>query len=148
MKSWTKFAQNLGISLRRVSDRAFLVVSVAERPGVFVQFAGGPGELHAEARDTGDPAVLAAAGWHPPDAGFDNWYLELPLPALTAEYLDLAERCVAALCDGFGVPAPDDLVYRAWREPEPVPPGEQRAGRDKGENPLWMPMLGVRTERR
>ncbi|MGC7101420.1 TY-Chap domain-containing protein [Amycolatopsis lurida] len=145
MSGWEAFGGGLTEALREVSDRVFLVVFSRAEPRVFVQFAGGEHELHAEAgAPAADPDRMAAAGWVPP-TGDDppNWTCSLPVPALTVEYAALAARCVVALRDGHGLPGPDGLVYKAWRDAEwpsgAVSPGE----RDLGENPLVLSWLDI-----
>lgn len=143
---WEAFGGGLTEALREVSDRVFLVVFPRADPRVFVQFAGGEHELHAEAAwvPAADPSRMAAAGWTPP-TGTDppNWTCSSPLPALTVEYAAMAARCVVALRDVHGLPGPDALVYKAWRDAEwpsaAVPPTE----RDPGENPLVLSWLGI-----
>ncbi|WP_146108308.1 hypothetical protein V5P93_002232 [Actinokineospora auranticolor] len=145
MSTWDMFAGGLTEALREVSDRVFLVVFSRADPLKFVQFAGGEHELHAEAgAPPADTGRLAAAGWTPPiDNAPPNWACSSPLPALTAEYTAMTTRCVVALRDVHGLPDPDDLVYKAWRDPEwpsdAVPPTEW----DLGENPLVLSWLGI-----
>lgn len=136
-----------------VSDRVFLIVSSRENSRVYVQFAGGADALSAEAPGVAvvagiDEAGLADAGWVAPSVGQPNWSSELPLPALTSEFSVLAERCVVALRDVFGVTDPGQLVYRAWRDAEAFPQGvtlypEQIEALDKGEDPLEISQLGL-----
>lgn len=141
VSEWVAFGGRLTEALREVSDRVFLIVFRETDPRVFVQFAGGEHELHAEAAGVAEAEVsgMAAAGWVAP-SGIDppNWSFSLPLPALTVEYAALAERCVVALRDAHGLSGPDGLVYKAWRDAE-WPSGE----RDLGENPLMLSWLGL-----
>lgn len=145
VSDWEAFGGGLTEALREVSDRVFLVVFARAEPRVFVQFAGGEHEIHAEAAaPTGDPVRMAETGWTPPtDSSSPNWTCSLPLPALTVEYAALAARCVVALRDVHGLPGPDGLVYKAWRDAEwpsdAIPP----ADRDRGENPLVLSWLGI-----
>ncbi|WP_367129169.1 hypothetical protein [Saccharothrix sp. HUAS TT1] len=146
MSDWEAFGDGLTEALREVSDRVFLVVFSRADPRVFVQFAGGEHELHAEAAGSpgADSSRMASAGWTPP-TGIDppNWTCSSPLPALTVEYAAMAARCVVALRDVHGLRSPDELVHKAWREAEwpssPVPPAE----RDRGEDPLVVPWLNL-----
>ncbi|WP_091030587.1 TY-Chap domain-containing protein [Microbacterium oxydans] len=121
--AWGAFTLRLITALRGVTDGVFLIVSVDGDPLRYVQFAGDPGTLHAEApaRDLvadADESVLRAAGWNEPGAAQPNWTSELPLPAYASDFRELAERCVAALRDAYGATSPDTLVHRAWRDPE------------------------------
>jgi type III secretion system-like peptide-binding chaperone len=116
VSEWGSFLGGLTETLRDLADGDFLVVFRQADPHVFVQFAGGEHELHAEAAGH---SGLAAAGWVPPPGNDPpNWSFSLPLPALTVEYAALAERCVVALRDVHGLPGPDGLVYKAWGDGE------------------------------
>jgi hypothetical protein len=144
MSDWTAFGAGLTEALREVSDRVFLVVFSRAEPRIFVQFAGGEHELHAEAAGApfADPGHMA--GWTPP-TGMDppNWTRSLPQPALTTEYAALAARCVAVLRDAHGLTGPDELVYKAWRDAQWPAGTPESAERDLGENPLLLPWLGI-----
>ncbi|GAA3031262.1 TY-Chap domain-containing protein [Actinokineospora globicatena] len=141
---WEAFGGGLTEALRDVSDRVLLVVFSRADPQVFVQFAGSDHELHAEAGAPADPSPMAAAGWVPP-TGIDppNWTSSLPLPALTVEYTAMAARCVVALRDVHGLPTPDELVYKAWRDAEWPSDTTSSAKRDPGENPLALSWLDI-----
>ena len=154
---WTEFHERLQATLRDFTDRCYLIVS-APGDGGYVQFAAIEDELAAEASGpeftkdvaahAADDPVMLAAGWTAPTRAQPNWSFDLPLPALTREYAELAGRCVVALRDVFGVPDPQVLGYRAWREPEEQPPGvtwpaERFEQLDPGENPLPLPELGL-----
>lgn len=120
---WGAFTLRLITALRGVTDRVFLIVSVDGDPLRYVQFAGDPEMLHAEAPGgdvvaDADESVLRATGWKEPGVAQPNWTAELPLPAYAVDFRELAERCVAALRDAYGVTSPDALAYRAWRDPE------------------------------
>ncbi|QQQ74238.1 hypothetical protein IOD16_23910 [Saccharothrix sp. 6-C] len=145
VSDWEAFGGGLTEALREVSDRVFLVVFSRAEPRVFVQFAGGEHELHAEAGSpAADPGPLAAAGWAPPTGDAPpNWACTLPLPALTVEYAALAARCVVALRDVHGLPGPDELVYKAWRDAEWPSDAVPAARRDRGEHPLVLSWLGI-----
>lgn len=150
---WSEFSERLVAAFRVVSDRVFLIVSLRENSRVYVQLAGGSDALFAEAPGVAvvagiDEAGLADADWAAPSVGQPNWSFVLPLPALTSEYSALAERCVVALRDVFGVTDPGQLVYRAWRDGEAFPQGvtlypEQIEALDKGEDPLEIVQLGL-----
>ncbi|PRB18478.1 hypothetical protein CQ042_04115 [Microbacterium sp. MYb62] len=149
---WGAFTLRLITALRGVTDRVFLIVSVEDDPLRYVQFAGGPDALSVEAPGIdvvvdADESVLRAAGWEPPGVAQRNWTTELSLPAYAIEYRELAERCVAALRDAYGLKSPDVLAHRAWRDPEQLPPGEERsperlASLDRGEASLVFSGLG------
>lgn len=155
--TWNEFRDRLRTTLLGLTDRCVLVVS-APGAGGYVQFAADADDLTAEAAGpeftagsaahaADDPAMLAA-GWAAPTRSAPNWSAPLALPALTAEYEALAQRCVVALRDVYGVAAPGVLSYRAWREPESQPPGvtwspERFDELDPGENPMPLPGLGI-----
>lgn len=157
--SWSDFGDRLQCALREVTDRTVLIVAApAELGGGYVQFicvedllvaeASGPEFVTAVATHTADQPIMLAAGWSAPTRAQPNWSFALALPALTAEYAELAGRCVAALRDVFGIAEPESLTYRAWREPEQQPPGvtwppERFDRMDAGRNPLPMPSLGL-----
>ncbi|MEV0676008.1 hypothetical protein AB0I60_05735 [Actinosynnema sp. NPDC050436] len=154
MSGWEEFGASLTEALRDVADRVYLIVHSQANPKVYVQFRGEADQLHAQAAGPevvpwSDVDAMAAAGWVPPD-GFDppNWTFSLPVPALTGEYAALAERCVVALRDAFGLPGPEGLVYKAWRDGEWPLAGEtwspeRLAARDVGENPVTMQWLEI-----
>ncbi|MFC5286606.1 hypothetical protein ACFPM7_06050 [Actinokineospora guangxiensis] len=142
VSDWKAFGDGLIEALREVSDRVFLVVFSRAEPRVFVQFAGGEHELHAETAGESS-GRLADAGWTPPTGLDPNWTFSLPQPALTAEYAALAARCVTALRDAHGLPGPDQLVYKAWRDAEWPSTTPASAQRDRGENPLELSWLGI-----
>lgn len=153
MADWADFEGRLRATLRSVTDRVFLIVASEADPTRYVQFAAEGDRLYAEApgvdvvRDA-DEAALREAGWREPvDAG-PNWTSELALPALTAEYAELAARCVVALRAAYRLTSPDELGYRAWRDPEPLPVGETWFDEDlerldRGADPLDLPTLGL-----
>lgn len=149
---WGAFTLRLITALRGVTERVFLIVSVDGDPLRYVQFAGDPDKLYAEAPGVdvvadADESVLRTAGWKEPGVTQPNWTSELPLPAYAIDFRELAERCVSALRHAYGVTSPDALAYRAWRDPEALPPIEERtperlAGRDRGATSLEFPGLG------
>jgi type III secretion system-like peptide-binding chaperone len=154
--TWDEFRDRLQATLRGLTDRCYLIVSAPEHG--YVQFAAAPDELSAEAcgpeytagpaaHEADDPTMLAA-GWSAPTRSAPNWSAPLQLPALTAEYRALADRCVTALRDVYGVPEPGVLTYQAWRDAEVQPPGvtwppERFEQLDPGEHPLALPSLGL-----
>lgn len=156
MTTWDAFEDELGRVFRGITDRVYLIIAADADPTRYVQFAGQASRLDAEApgRDVvsdSDESVLRTSGWAEPTAEQPNWAFSLRLPALTAEYADLASRCVAALRDAYGVSSPGDLAYRAWREPELIPPGEtwspeQIAGLDPGADSVDFSTLGISSD--
>ncbi len=149
---WTEFEKNLARTLRDVSDRVLLVISDAHTPR-YVQFSGQEDTVQAQCPGLdvvpdADATVLRDSGWDMPGPAEPNWTYWLPLPALSSEYEELAARCIRALRDAYHLASPDSLHYRAWREPELMPPGvtmypEQIAELDPGEDPLPLPTLGI-----
>lgn len=156
MADWSAFQSGLAQALAQVTDRVYLIIASEADPTRYVQFAGDPAALYAEAPDTdvvrdADVSVLADAGWTAPVPAQPNWTSPLARPALTAEYAALAERNVIALRDAYGVSSPDDLAYRAWREPELIPPGEtwspdQIADLDPGADSIDFSILGISSD--
>lgn len=154
--TWDEFEARLVAGLREVTERVLLVVSSRSNTSAYVQFAGQENEVYAEASgftpiSADAAALLAASGWATPGVGQPNWESSLPMPALTSEYVELAHRCVVALRDVFGISGPDDLQYRAWREPEEALWGvtwlrKRLDELDKGENPLAIDSLGLPIE--
>ncbi|PWD51137.1 hypothetical protein C8046_11265 [Serinibacter arcticus] len=137
--AWQDFEVRLASALTDVTDRAILIISSRKEPARYVQFAGGPDRLDAEAPGVdvvADAAedVLLAAGWARPDRWQPNWSSPLEHPAPEAARVDLARRCVAALRDAYRVTNPGELGYTAWREP---------AGGDPGEAALEVSALGL-----
>ncbi|MFJ4223984.1 TY-Chap domain-containing protein [Microbacterium sp. NPDC089695] len=153
MATWEDFGDGLTAALRQVADRVFLIIASEGDPTRYVQFAGQPGRLDAEAPSIdvvsgARESVLVDTGWTPPGPAQPNWSSSLPRPALTDEYRALAQRCVAALRDAYGIESPDELAYRAWRDAELIPAGEtwseeSIARLDRGEDALDLPMLGL-----
>lgn len=152
-QDWDAFRTRLANTLREVTDRVYLIVQSSENPHAYVQFAANLESLTAEAPGTDvvsetRESVLMGAGWSAPEPGRDNWFSLLPFPALTAEYDELAGRCVEALRDAYAISWPGHLTYRAWREPE----HERAPGRwkpkgsltlDPGEPELVLSQLGL-----
>ncbi|KUM35227.1 hypothetical protein [Arthrobacter sp. EpRS71] len=155
---WNDFRGRLAATLRSVSDRVILIIASDLHPNRYVQFAGQSDRLHAEAPGqdvvvNAVESVLSDGGWQAPGVAQPNWSSSLPLPALTSEYRELADRCVAALRNSYGVKSPDDLSYRAWREAEQIPEGqtwsaEQVAHMDPGSRSLELPGLGLDSNQR
>lgn len=136
---WDAFRTQLASTLREVTDRVYLIVATTENPRAYVQFTADLESLTAEAPGSdvltsARESVLSAAGWSAPEPGRDNWFSLLPFPALTAEYDEVAGRCIAALRDAYRIPGPERLAYRAWREPE----RERPLGRWKQSHPLTL----------
>ncbi|MDR6174285.1 hypothetical protein QE364_000782 [Nocardioides zeae] len=138
------FTDDLVAALRTVGDRVVLIVAARDDDLAYVQFAGGPDDVTAEASGTHAGArtgLLADHGWQPPRRGEANWLSPFLVPATTAELRALAERCVAALRVAYGIKSPADLTYNAWREPQPAPrgvtwPKKRYDDLDPGEDPL------------
>lgn len=118
--SWHAFTRGLATELVRLPDEAVLVIAAEGDPGCFVQVARANRVTLVEASVDRDLApqgyrLMVAAGWRPP--GGDQkptWSFYIPSPIHAARYRRVAEACVLALRDGFGIGAPDSLVYRAW----------------------------------
>lgn len=155
-KEWDDFASHLLGTLRVIGERVYVIISSAEAPGRFVQFAGLEDRILAETppkrllHDMNE-ASLTVAGWKAPVSERDNWSMELVLPAMTAEYVEFTHRCVVALRDALGITSAKRLVYTAWRNAEKFPEGvtlfeEQIDDLDSGENPLPLPQLGLPME--
>ncbi|MFD4669904.1 hypothetical protein ACFWNN_09225 [Lentzea sp. NPDC058450] len=123
---WEQFAERLADAVRDVTDGVFLVVHAAADPKRYVQFAASPDRLDAEAPGTdvvadADEFQLRRHGWTAPDVAQPNWTSSLRRPALTAEFVLLARCCVGALHETYGITSPEELRYRAWREPGGAP---------------------------
>jgi len=153
MSDWDDFEEHLATTLRSVTERVLLVIASGTDPSRYVQLAGSPDRVDVEAPGTdvaadADESALDAAGWAAPSPARPTWRASLPFPALTAEQHGVARQCVRALRYAYGVASPDDLGYRAWREPETAPTGEtwsaERVERmDAGEPALKLPTLGL-----
>lgn len=149
MTEWDAFTDDLVAALRTVRDRVFLIVAARHDDLAYVQFAGGPDDVAAEASGAHPGArtgLLADHGWQQPRRGEANWLSPLLVPVTTAELRALADRCVAALRVAYGVKSPADLTYRAWREPQAAPrgvtwPKKRYDDLDPGEDPLRFPDL-------
>lgn len=151
--SWEDLTHALAATFRDVSDRVFLIVMASSDPRRYVQLAGGPTLLHAEApgADVGadaDEDALHAADWDPPGPAQPSWSSELDRTADATELTALAARCVKALRHAYGVSGPSALVYRAWRDPETMLPGETWSPErmetyDRGSASLALPTLGL-----
>ncbi|KNY05430.1 TY-Chap domain-containing protein [Microbacterium sp. GCS4] len=153
MSAWDEFESALARVFRDITDRVFVIIAAEADPTRYVQFAGQPSRLDAEAPGAdvvsdADESVLRASGWMAPTTEQPNWTAALALPALHGEYADLASRCVAALRDAFGIGAPEELAYRAWREAEQMPRGvtwskERIAELDPGADFVVLSSLGI-----
>lgn len=151
MSDWSAFEKRLAKALRAVTDRVYLIVRSAADETHYVQFAAQGDRLDAQAAGVRlvpevDEGALLTAGWQAAADGVSNWESPLRLPALTEEYEDLAERCVVALRDAYGIASPDELVYTAWRDPEVLPDGAELsearlAALDRGDLDLQIPVL-------
>ncbi|MEU4807214.1 hypothetical protein [Actinosynnema sp. NPDC023587] len=122
---WELFNDRLADTLRDVIDHVFLIVHATTDPMRYVQFAGAPDRLYAEApgRDVvedADEFQLRRFDWIAPNVAQPNWTSSLRRPALTKELVLLAKCCTAALHEAYGIMSPDELCYRAWREPAGV----------------------------
>lgn len=125
---WGELTAGLAATLRDVGDRSFLIVSTRSDPRRYVQLAGGPDLVDAEAPGTdvvadADEDALRTAGWLPPGTAQPSWTSSLDRSSGESERTALAQRCVAALRHAYGVRGPSDLVYAAWRHPGAGDPG-------------------------
>lgn len=151
--SWGDLTHALAATFRDVSDRVFLIVMSASDPRRYVQLAGGPTLLHAEAPGAdvvadADEDALHAADWDPPGPAQPSWSSELDRTADATELTALAARCVKALRHAYGLSGPSAMVYRAWRDPETMLPGETWSAErletyDRGSASLALPTLGL-----
>ncbi|MFD5828089.1 hypothetical protein [Lentzea sp. NPDC060358] len=126
---WEQFAERLADALRDVTDHVFLIVHSEADPKRYVQFAGSPDRLHAEAPGEdvargADEFQLRRWDWAAPEVSQPNWTASLRRPALTAEFLRLARNCAATLHEAYGITGPDELTYRAWHDPLGAPSAE------------------------
>ena len=166
---WTEFTARLARTIRDLEDRVFLIIEEASS-GVYVQFAADTFTVSAECvantstalKRPADPAGelrLVELGWTPYTLLDRNWTTSLQLPATLAQSGQIADMCVIALRDVYGVATPDSLTYKAWRDPEP--PRALWADEDTdhtdefdsfaepldpGQNPLPLPGLGLARE--
>jgi hypothetical protein len=157
---WNAFEAGLASPLPTVEANSVLLVSVAALPPVYVQFTRTDRSLLAQ---TGADDVfpsdhrlgsvgaerLRALGWLPPDSdpsGGRTWHAELPWPGRTAGYKAMAARCTQLFRDIHAVSDPDQLEYRAWREPELPPDGVtyHEEDIDPGKPHLVLPDLPIR----
>ncbi|MFD4636307.1 hypothetical protein ACFWN2_03265 [Lentzea sp. NPDC058436] len=118
---WDRFAERLADTFADVTEGVFLIVHAAADPRRYVQFAGGPRLLDAEAPGTdvvhdADEFQLRRFDWTPPDVAQPNWTSSLRHTAPANEFAQLARACVAALHEAYGIIGPDELQYRAWSE--------------------------------
>ncbi|MFF2087775.1 hypothetical protein ACFVVM_28690 [Nocardia sp. NPDC058176] len=146
MTSWTTLADGLAQELAGLPAGAIVTIveSRPDRTARFAQFVQSEDALAAELVDddaldvplrAGDSGttVIRALGWHERDRYHENWWLELPWPATSADYRRLADMVVRGFGEGFGLPGPDTFVYDAWNE-------------RTGNSPIELPLLGLRQE--
>ncbi|WP_280234053.1 TY-Chap domain-containing protein [Nocardia cyriacigeorgica] len=139
MTGWTEFAAGLADELAALPSGAVVKVIETTR---YAQFRQLDHELWAElvgdhwldpaarAGATGE-GLIAAAGWHRPDADHGhNWWVEWPWPLSSDRYRQLTSMVVTGLRDGFGIAAVTDLSYVAWHE-------------NAGNRALDLPALGL-----
>ncbi|MET9229928.1 hypothetical protein [Lentzea sp. NPDC003310] len=134
---WGRFTESLTDAFRDVTDGVFLIVHAAADPKRYVQFAGAPDRLYAEApgKDVAagaDEFQLRRFDWEEPVVAQPNWTSSLRRPALTTEFARLARACVAALHEAYGITYPAELTYRAWSQPYGAP-----------DTPVKFPVLGL-----
>jgi hypothetical protein len=134
---WDAFNAGLAAALPTLEANAFLLVSLAALPPIYVQFTQtdrfllaqtGADDVLPPDRRLGDVGAerLRSAGWLPPDSdpsGGRTWHAQLRWPGRTADYEAMAARCTRLFRDVHAVTDPDQLEYRAWREPELPPEG-------------------------
>ncbi|MEV0252275.1 hypothetical protein AB0H76_37205 [Nocardia sp. NPDC050712] len=131
MTEWSAFATALARCLRDLPVGGVVIIEEAGAHSAdrrFTQFRRYPDYLTAEV--PGDSSLtpeaqagvagtrlMTESGWQQqdPDRG-DNRWSELPWPATTSDYRQLAAMIVTALRDGFRIPSPDALRYHAWNE--------------------------------
>ncbi len=154
---WAGFTEGLRTTLRDLDERTFLIIRWT-KGNIFVQYAQDADALTAEAvadEYAPEDRVLTIAqvgemtdlGWTPPTvnpAGRFNWYLDVPCPATSAVYRHVAAASVQALRIR-GVASPDELVYKAWREPQRPPQGVTFYDEDldPGDPELQLPGLPI-----
>jgi len=126
MSDWDDFSRALTGELARLPLHGILQLTHRGQPWHLAQFVQNDDHLRAEVggeladtQGTELPtgpgvALLESLRWRPHDPTDTNWWRELPWPAVTAEYDELVAAVVGVLRDLNGVPAPADLVYRAW----------------------------------
>lgn len=145
---WESFAEALAEELAVLPAGALIVISEPGDglTGRYAQFVQETDRLVAEvvADSVLEPKqrvsaegerAITSAGWRPPDrpAGRENWWAELAWPASARQYQALAGMVVTAMRDGYGIPDPGGLRYRAWNE-------------KKGNDPFDLPRLGLPRE--
>jgi hypothetical protein len=148
------FEGRLAGVLRDADLRTVAVISCTD-PDAFAQFmideVGTKGTLlitqaGGETLSPDGEAQLQAAGFQlDPVMPTRVWSAESSWPTPSARLRELAHAMVAALED-CGVASPENLTYKAWRDPEPWPAevtGEELAALDRGQNPLPIPELGL-----
>lgn len=155
MTSWNEFEVHLARGLRSVSDRVYLIIRSATDKARHVQFAAEGDRLDAQASGAAlvadaNEGALRDAGWQSPTHGEYHWESPLRVPALTAEFRELARRCVIALRDAHGISSPNDLVYTAWRDAEirtdAHGSGTHQSELDRGDLDLQIPALNLPRE--
>ena len=161
--TWEQVTAGLAATLPQLEDRSVLTISWSAVPTVYVQVEQSATETVAltgaddvlgpdrSLRPT-DRFVLEAAGWAAPEVdptGRRTWRTSVPWPVRTEEYEQLAFRCVNVLRLVHGVPNPEELEYRAWRDAEPPPEHElyYEENLDPAEPHLSLPRLGLRDAR-
>lgn len=144
MTGWPKFTEGLTEHLATLPAGVVVIISEDEplpkrcRSAQFRQLDDmvwaelvGDSWLEPDFRAVAGGRFIGEAGWQQPDADHcDNWWFELPWPAGAGDYERLAARIATGLRDGFGIPEPRRLIYRAWNE------------RD-GNRMVELPLLGI-----
>ena len=133
---WDAFGGALAGALSQLQDRSHLLVSWADVPTVYAQFAqsstelvvvtGADDVLPPDRRLGADGAArLQASGWSPPTAGVagKTWHFAVPWPARSADYRRVAGLVVEVFRDVHRVPGANALEYRGWRDAQPGPEG-------------------------
>lgn len=154
---WEEFSEKLLGVVLQLAERTYLVLSDSRTGRFTVQMVLEDDHLHTHCSilrlDLNDPAVttrLNELGWDGEDEYADPmyyWVQNLDLPAMSSEYRKLVTNFIATMREVQGVESPEQLRYRAWRDPERIPDGvlyyeEDLEALDPGENPLLLD-LGI-----
>lgn len=132
MTSWDDFEGSLVRTVLEMPERTQLVIAPLRRRSLFVQFSGieevgRPDTVIAQLspRESADHftdhylAELERLGFTETEYRYGGlWQRELPWPMLSQVARDTASACLLRLRDVGGLASPDQLCYRAWRDPQ------------------------------
>ncbi|WP_306356147.1 MULTISPECIES: hypothetical protein [unclassified Nocardia] len=141
MTGWAEFTDQLASQLARMPDGVIITLSGAGRSVRYVQaqvlqledriWAEFQGDAKLDDAAALNPSLMSETGWQLPDRDHHgNWWVEVPWPASSSIYRQLASMIVTGFRDHHHVPDATALTYFAWND-------------ETGEPFVELPLLGI-----